>query len=138
MYQSNPLDYLPDVTTATMSQFTSENIYPSSTSCRYATGCHSYSHTVQYFPECALQQSTARSESYEHIADSANMILPSQPQIDNKEQTETLDTSIGDDMMLNEVTDRKKNTTNKRCWNTANYQWMNIKRERRASAGKEI
>ena len=103
-------------------------------SCRYS--CHSYAHTVQYFPngmpydappsqriqntyepnEYEYNQFTTRSEYYQATDfQSSNKYVS--PVTNNWKKG-----SSG------------KNGQQRRCWNTANFQWMNIKRERKSSS----
>nr|CAA57211.1 hox1 [Podocoryna carnea] len=105
--------------------------YSAQSTCRYSN-CHGYAHTLQYFPNASQQQEEKkRKVTLEHFASPLNWN-------DNKSGLEFINRSFDSFVTAgNETTSKQhKDRANKKCWNTANYQWMNIKRERKTT-GKQ-
>eukprot|EP00794_Sanderia_malayensis_P003572 gene3572-4076_t len=128
-------------------------------SCRY--NCHGYSHTLQYFPpglsmDPAPPQLMQRSPQQQLACDSPSMMqyggssggsLAAQPY--SHQATDRYKAALECQENLNyhsSISSNHSSLTNnwkkgssgkpgqhRRCWNTANFQWMSIKRERKLS-----
>lgn len=98
-------------------------------SCRY--NCHGYSHTLQYFPP-GLQAEPQLSHRTQPTCESTPYNLNSYPQIDRYPASEYQDNTKYNSSMTNwKKGSSGRNGQQRRCWNTANFQWMSIKRERK-------
>ena len=105
-------------------------------SCRY--NCHSYSHTLQYFPS-GLPMEPQPPQRPQQLCDSSSYNMPSYAQADRYKSIDLQDNLKYHGSLTNNW---KKGSSGKagqqrRCWNTANFQWMNIKRERKLTQGVE-
>jgi len=96
-------------------------------SCQFLS-YHGYSHTLQYFPVCDLLQEEKSNEPSNNETTTSDMNFPylqdfkggCHKTIDQKQSVMDIEDK------------RKKAGHQKRSWNTENYQWMNIKRTRKA------
>ncbi|XP_065052946.1 homeobox protein Hox-B3a-like [Rhopilema esculentum] len=108
-------------------------------SCRYS--CHSYAHTLQYFPNGMPYDPQEAHGRPQGMQDGVDFEYPSYPQrSDNYQSMEYHDNSLK--YSTTATSNWKKGSSGKngqqrRCWNTANFQWMNIKRERKSSGSSE-
>ena len=103
-------------------------------SCRYS--CHGYAHTLQYFPN-GMPYDTHPSQRIQ------NLYEPTEYEY-NQLTTRSDHYQMSDFQISNKyispITNNwkkgssGKNGQQRRCWNTANFQWMNIKRERKSSS----
>ena len=110
-------------------------------SCRYSQCLnmddrgHSYSHTLQYFPNNPEEQKTKT--FYNGNALNSSFVFPyvtGKPTSEEKHRDErfySYDKKKGKEK-------RKMGNHQRRCWNTANYQWMSIKRERKISCSGSL
>ena len=103
-------------------------------SCRYS--CHGYAHTVQYFPNGMpydSQPSQRPQNIYEPNEYEYNQF------INRSDEYQGAEYQNGNKYVSSVTNNWKKGSSGKngqqrRCWNTANFQWMNIKRERKTSS----
>lgn len=103
-------------------------------SCRYS--CHSYAHTVQYFPNGMPYdtQASHRSQNvYEPNEYEYNQFIarPGHYQAQEYQSNNKYTSPVTNNWKKGSS---GKNGQQRRCWNTANFQWMSIKRERKASS----
>ncbi len=105
-------------------------------SCRY--NCHGYSHTVQYFPS-GLPMEPQVAQRTQQFCDPGQYNFNSYPQPERFKSIECQENVKYQSPLTNNW---KKGSSGKpgqqrRCWNTANFQWMSIKRERKMSQVSE-
>ena len=107
-------------------------------SCRYS--CHSYAHTVQYFPNGLPyeSQTPVRPQNmYDPSEYDYNQLLA------RTGHYQAAEYQISSNKYASPATNNwkkgssGKNGQQRRCWNTANFQWMSIKRERKSSTSVE-
>nr|ABE68632.1 Cnox-5 [Eleutheria dichotoma] len=93
-----------------------KEINPMHTACRYSSQ-HTYSHTFEYFPGDSHVQIIKKDDQ------AAPIQLPCMSSYFSKpgEVTDGFEDAF------------KKKNSQKRCWNTDNFKWINIKREKRAA-----
>ena len=127
MYPSGPLRHPP---------CQSRDMNP----CRFS--CLGYTHTLQYFPSglsCEPPSHHRSSVRYDSVS-----VSPPSPtyehyvKSDSNSSTKRSNSEQSPPINLRKSTTSAKSNQHRRCWNTANFQWMSIKRERKSQTSGKL